>query len=96
MQVRRTTEKGVYVYHVAEAYPRGHVDKVMLWRTDRGYFAEITNLKGAPSISFDEYSRWGEIKSDLMRCLHEELEYPEFDEESALRPPLLRRAPDDR
>jgi hypothetical protein len=45
MRIRRTTENGVYVYHVAEAHPQGRVDKVMVWRTGRGYFGEITIQK---------------------------------------------------
>ena len=95
LTVRRTTEKGVYVYHVGETHPQGQVDKVMLWRTDRGYFGEITHVKRVPSITMDEYPSWGELKRDLMTCLHEELKYPEFDDESEFRPPLLRRVSDD-
>jgi hypothetical protein len=96
MHVRRTTENGVYVYHVAEAHPQGQVDKVALWRTDRGYFGEITLREDADSIVFDEYPEWGKLKRDLITCLHEELQCPEFDEYSELRPPLLRRLPDAR
>jgi len=61
--VRRTSENGVYTYHVAEAYPPGQVDKVVLWRAPRGYFGEITLRKGAPSIPFDAYPS-GETQSD--------------------------------
>jgi hypothetical protein len=32
MRVRRTAQNGVYVHHVAEAYPQGEIDKIILWR----------------------------------------------------------------
>ena len=93
MPIRRTIENGVYVYHVAEAYPRGDVDEIRLWRTDRGYFAEIAHRdRESAAIPFHEYSGWGELKGDVMRCLYE-LRYPAFEGESELRPPLLRRIP---
>jgi hypothetical protein len=94
MRVQRTTENGVYVHHLAEAYPQGDVDKIILWRTDRGYFGEITHRKKPAVIPFHEYSSWLQLKRDLMRCLYKELQIPEFDEESQLGPPLLRRAAD--
>jgi hypothetical protein len=53
MQVRRTIENGVYVYHLAEACPRGDVGQVRLWRNDRGYFGEITHREKAASIPFN-------------------------------------------
>ena len=73
-------------YHVGEAYPPGRVDKVTLWRTPDGYFGLITP-KGGHSIPFENYPSWGSIKSDLVRCLREELECPEF--ERQLGPPFL-------
>jgi hypothetical protein len=78
MHVRRTIEKGAYVYHVDEAHPRGQVEKVALWRTDRGYFAAITLREDADSIVFDEYPDWGKLKAHLVTCLREELQCPEL------------------
>ena len=92
--VRRNSQDGVYSYPVAEAHPSGQVDKVILWRTLDGYFGEITFQNERPSISFDGYNNWSLLKNDLMICLHEELQCPEFDEGSRLRPPLLRRFQD--
>ena len=92
--VRRNSQDGVYSYHVAEAHPSGQVDKVILWRTLDGYFGEITFQNERPSISFDGYNNWSLLKNDLMICLHEELQCPEFDEGSRLRPPLPRRFQD--
>jgi hypothetical protein len=91
--VRRSSEDGVYCYHVSESYPPGHVDNVFLWRTLDGYFGMITALNGERSIRFDEYNNWTLLKNDLLRCLHEELQCPAFDEDR-LRPPLLRRFQD--
>ncbi len=92
--VRRSSEDGVYSYHVAEAHPAGQVDKVILWRTLDGYFGEITYQNGGPSIPFDGYNNWSLLKNDLMIYLYEELQCPEFDEGSRLRPPLFRRFQD--
>ena len=92
--VRPTTRIGVYIYYVGEAFPEGDVDKIMLWRNDRGYFGEITHRRGAATIPLHEYRSWGELKSNLTSCLYE-LQYPELIEESELRPPLLRRVPDE-
>jgi hypothetical protein len=92
--VRRSSEDGFYNYHVAEAYPPGQVDRVILWRTLGGYFGAITYQKGEPSISFEGYTSRGRLKSDMMTCLYDELQCPEFDENSQLRPPLLRRFQD--
>jgi hypothetical protein len=94
MRVRRTAQNGVYVHHVAEAYPQGDVDKIILWRNHEGYFGEITHRKKPAVIPFHKYSTWLELKRDLIRCLYEELQYPEFDEESQFGPPFLRRVPD--
>jgi len=77
-----------------EAYPSGQVDKVILWRTLDGYFGAITFQNGRPPISFEGYNYWSLLKNDLTICLHEELQCPEFDEGSRLRPPLLRRFQD--
>jgi hypothetical protein len=89
--VRRSMGDGLYTYHVAEAYPPGQVDKIFLWRTLDGYYGEITLQKGGESIRFDGYNHWSILKNDLMICLQKELQCPEFDEDSRLRPPLLRR-----
>ena len=87
--VRRSSEDGVYSYHVAEAYPSGQVDKVILWRTLDGYFGAITFQNGRPPISFEGYNYWSLLKNDLTICLHEELQCPEFDEGSRLNRPCL-------
>jgi hypothetical protein len=34
------------MYHVAEAYPQGEVDNVLLWRTLDGYLGAITFQTG--------------------------------------------------
>jgi hypothetical protein len=83
--VRRSIEDGLYTYYVGEAYSPGQVYKVFLWRTLDGYFGEIT---------LDGYNHWGILKNDLMICLHKELQCPEFDEDSPLRPPLFRQYQD--
>ena len=92
--VRRSSEDGVYSYHVAEAHPAGQVDKVILWRTLDGYFGSITFQNGGLSIPFDGYNNWSLLKNDLMIYLYEELQCLEFDEGSRLRPPLFRRFQD--
>jgi hypothetical protein len=83
MQVRRTIENGVYVYHLAEACPRGDVGQVRLWRTTEATLAR--SPIGKKRLQFRS--------TDLKSCLRE-MEYPEFDGESEFRPPLLRRIPD--
>ncbi len=95
IKVRRSTENMIDTYHIAEAYPAGRIDEVILWRTPDGYFGIITQ-KGARPIPFENYPSWREFKNDLMACLHEELQSPEFDNESQLSPPFLRRSPDAR
>jgi len=91
--VRRSSVDGFYSYHVAEAYPAGKVDKVILWRTLDGYFGAITR-KGGASIPFAGYTSWSRLKNDLRTCLYEGLQCPEFDDGSQLRPPLLRQVQD--
>src|SRR5260370_11228993 len=76
MRVRRTAENGVHVHHVAEAYPQGEVDKIILWRNHEGYFGEITHRKKPAVIPFHKYSSWLELKRDLIRCLHESCGIP--------------------
>ena len=92
--VRRSSVDGFYSYHVAEAYPAGKVDKVILWRTLDGYFGAITSRNGGASIPFQGYTSWSLLKKDLMACLYEELQCPKFDEGSQFRPPLLRQVQD--
>jgi hypothetical protein len=94
LTVRRSSQDGVYCYHVGEAYPPGQVDKIFLWRTLDGYFAEIIYQTGQRSTPFEGYNNWSLLKNDLMIWLHQELRCPEFDEASRLRPPLLRRYED--
>lgn len=94
MRILRTTKNRMYVYHVGETYPRGPVNEIRLWRSAAGYFAEITHRERAVSIPFDAYKSWGDLRRDLKKCVYEDLEYPEFDEESELKPPLLRRISD--
>jgi hypothetical protein len=72
IKVRRSTEKQVDTYHVGEAYPQGRVDKIVIVRTGNGYFAMITQKEGPP-LRFNEYLSWGEFKSDLIKCLRDEL-----------------------
>jgi hypothetical protein len=91
IKVRRSTEKQVDTYHVGEAYPQGRVDKIVIVRTGNGYFAMITQKEGPP-LRFNEYLSWGEFKSDLIKCLRDELECPEFDKETQLCPPFLKRS----
>jgi hypothetical protein len=51
----------------------------------------ITQKEGPP-FQFNEYPRWGDFKSDLMKCLRDELQCPEFDKETQLCPPFLKRS----
>ncbi len=64
--VRRSSEDGVYSYHVGEAYASSQVAKVILWRTFAGYFGEITCQRGGSPIAFDGYNNWSLLKNDLM------------------------------
>jgi len=91
IKVRRGTQKQFDTYHVAEAYPQGRVDKIVIVRTVNGYFAMITQKEGPP-FQFNEYPSWGDFKSDLMKCLRDELQCPEFDKETQLCPPFLKRS----
>jgi len=90
IKVQRSTEDGVEIYHVAEAYPAGQIDQVTVYRGMTGYSAKITRQKSAPPVTVGIIPTWGQFISDLKTHLHEELQCPYFDQESEIRePPII-------